>query len=111
MERTKQPAKDKRIRWKKIGGGSLVIGKRIIKPNQEFRARPDEIPKGFLDCIKPLEDLPEDEPIKSSTVYEVRSLGEGELSGYALYNKATGKKMNETPLTQTQAKQLLGSLS
>ncbi len=111
MERKKKPRDDERIRWRKIGGGSLVLGKRFIKPNQVFLARPDEIPKGFLDCIKPLEDLPEEKPVKSITAYEIRSLGSGALDGYAVCNKATGKCMSEGVLTRTQADQLLGSLS
>ncbi len=110
MERTKRP-KDDRIRWKKISGGSLVIGNRIIKPNEEFLARPDEIPKNFLDCIKPLEDLPEDKPVKSSTAYEIRSLGNGNLNGYSVCNKATGKCMSEVALTKAQADQLLVTLT
>jgi hypothetical protein len=51
---------DNTIMWKKNGGGTfrLPSGK-IIKPNQKFRARIDEIPKAFRDQIIPLEDISE----------------------------------------------------
>lgn len=48
------------IRWRKMGGGSLrFIRGKIIKPNEEFLARPDEIPTAFLRYVAPLDPLPD----------------------------------------------------
>lgn len=49
----------KKIRYQKLGGGSLRMLNRIIKPNQIFSAYPEEIPEAFNRWIKPLDPLPE----------------------------------------------------
>ena len=41
-------------RWKKVGGGSLRIGKRIIKPNEIFEALPEDISPAFRNMIIPV---------------------------------------------------------
>ena len=47
------------VRYKKVGGGSFhaKIGGKIgiIKPNEVFDARPEEIPEGFRDAVIPLD--------------------------------------------------------
>ena len=56
MERTKtvqETSKEKKPLWKKIGGGSLRLGGRIIKPGQVFEANPEEISKGFRKLVIP----------------------------------------------------------
>ena len=53
MERSKSLiSPDEPIRWVKLGGGSLRLGKRIIKPNETFTAKLSEIPVAFRDRIK-----------------------------------------------------------
>lgn len=46
--------------WRKIGGGSFhttINGKvKIIKPNQRFAAREEEIPDGFRDVVVPADE-------------------------------------------------------
>jgi hypothetical protein len=37
--------------WKKIGGGSFMLGGRVIKPKEVFTASESEIPKAFRDVI------------------------------------------------------------
>ena len=56
MERTKTniPAPVGKPKWKKIGGGSLRIGKQIIKPNQVFEAYPEEIVSSFRKYVVPV---------------------------------------------------------
>lgn len=62
MKRTaKKEPSDKKVRWRKVGGGSLTLGKKKIKPNQVFEAYPHEIPQAFRDVIVPLEKIPEEE--------------------------------------------------
>ena len=40
--------------WKKLGGGSLRIGKQIIKPGQTFKAYPEEIALSFRKYVAPV---------------------------------------------------------
>lgn len=58
MERTKKAQAttetDGKVWYKKIGGGSLRINGKIIKPGEKFRATPESIPKGFRDLLIPL---------------------------------------------------------
>ena len=51
MERTKGEGMVEKTRWKKVGGGSLRLGNRIIKPGEIFTAYKDDIPKGFRDLV------------------------------------------------------------
>jgi len=57
MERTKNvntevtDPDEGKLRFRKIGGGSLRLKNRIIKPGQMFKAFPEEIPSAFRDVI------------------------------------------------------------
>jgi len=108
MERTKK--QDGVIRWRKDGGGSLRIKKRIIKPGQIFWAHPDEIPEGFRDVCIPLDDIPQKktEPIVARTpqyTYTKR-----DTSNYYDVFDSQGKKVNERALTKAKAIELIESL-
>ena len=120
MERTKVvKPNDGTILWQKTGGGSFRMSRRIIKPGEKFRARPDEIPKGFRDVVIPLEPIPEGtfntetgatEPIIPgvSPKYTLKSRGGG---WYDIVDSA-GKVMNEPkkPLKKAMAEQLIKDL-
>jgi len=55
MERSKSEVmENEKPRWRKLGGGSLRIGKRIIKPGQVFSALPEEISPGFRNMVEPV---------------------------------------------------------
>lgn len=56
MERVKSEdiKVESKPRWQKIGGGSLRMGNRIIKPNEKFEAYPEEIPLSFRKFVIPL---------------------------------------------------------
>jgi len=54
MERAKSEVTEGKPRWKKVGGGSLRIGKRIIKPNEIFEANPEEISPAFRNMVIPI---------------------------------------------------------
>ncbi len=108
MQRTKKVPSGQ-IRWIKTGGGSFRMANgRIIKPNQTFYAKPEDIPKGFRDLVKPLDDLPEEAPIKSITVFEMREHSDGGF--FDVVNAKTGKKMNENPLDKETAEIMLRGL-
>ncbi len=121
MERTKMPD-DGMIWWRKTGGGSLRFNGKIIKPNEKFRARPDQIPKGFRDVIIPLEALdattgtaPVIEAVKSE--YEVRPRGKSKSLFDVVYpvgkddeGETIWKAMNEKPLPRALADKLKSEL-
>lgn len=103
MERSKS-TDDKKIKWKKIGGGSFRMGnRRIIKPGQEFLACEHEIPLGFRDVIIPLETVPkkaEAVPVKvEKPEYTVKHRSGG------FYNilDSNGKVMNEEAIKGKEA--------
>ena len=89
MERTKNVKSEEvtnlnieKPRWRKLGGGSLRIGKQIIKPGQIFAAFPDEISVAFRKMVEPVSGnavFTEKSAVSSPTpanvvkpVYEVR---------------------------------------
>ena len=100
-----------RKKWKKIGGGSfrLHTGK-IIKPNQIFMAREEDIPEAFRDLVVPVEE--EGKPRKTRTSsrkkaeYSLRKAGEGlfDIVG------PDGKVLNEAPLPKAEAEKALSAL-
>jgi hypothetical protein len=110
---TIEQKKRKKIRYRKIGGGSFRTKQgRIIKPNQTFYAYPEDIPKGFKDVIRPVDEVAEaeEEPIVDSEParFEIRH-----KSGpyYDVYNSSIDKKINEKGLKKEDAEELIKELS
>jgi len=101
---------DGTILWKKMGGGSLHWNNRIIKPNQTFRARPDDIPEAFRDTIVPLETLPDDSLLSKDSMASFHL--EKDEKDENLYNviSRAGKKVNEEPMEYDKAVYLLKQL-
>ncbi len=107
MQRGK--GRDKKIKWKKTGGGTLRLANgKILKPNQEFYATADEIPEGFRDVVIALEDVPKEEPLKQSPSFELRADEDGQ---YNVINLVTDKAMNAEPLSRDEADELLEELN
>lgn len=104
-------------RWRKIGGGSLRWGGKIIKPNQVFRAWPEEIPDSFKDTLIPVDgqatDKKETENRKiaeTETVdrtYYKKHIGGGK---YHVYNDAD-KQITEELVTKDKADEMLEALN
>ena len=119
-------SESKEIRWRKIGGGSLrYIRGKIIKPNEVFIARPDEIPLAFRKQVVALEDIPEIPKVdiipvqpfvarrKESSemeegAYETKARSQG---WWDVMNKASGKVINEKGLREGAAKELVAELN
>jgi len=119
-------AESKEIRWRKIGGGSLrYIRGKIIKPNEVFTAKPEEIPLAFRKQVVALEDIPEISkvdivPVKPFVVrrkepsemeegaYETKARSQG---WWDVVNKASGKVINEKGLRENTAKELVAELN
>lgn len=96
------------ISWKKLGGGSLRLAKRLIPPGATFKARLSEIPKAFRDVVKPLEELPviPDKPALkvAKSVFQVVPRGKSKSMFDVI--SPNGKRMNELPLTKAVAERL-----
>jgi len=108
-------------RWKKIGGGSFILGRRYIKPNQKFTAYEEEIPTGFRDTVILLgevEDAVEvktpkskEAPVKPAVPdappkYEVKQRS----VGYYNVVDQDGKIVNEKALRKAAAEALVDTL-
>lgn len=117
MERKKTDQKPPR--WRKLGGGSMRIPGKIIKPGQIFRAWSEEIPKGFRDLVQPVDGQSTPSPTQTEQeeiakmestepTYEKRPKGGG---WYDIYQVDTGKKMNEKSVREDEADELLEQLN
>jgi hypothetical protein len=101
----------KKVQWRKTGGGTFRMRDgRIIKPNQVFKASPDEIPKAFRDTIIPLESLPEEtEPVINPSIkFGIKERGAG---WFDVVNLVSNKVMNKGALRRVAAEKLLEELS
>jgi len=105
-------------RWKKLGGGSLRLANRIIKPGQVFLAAKEELPKAFMDTLELLSEADgtsivekqEEAPVRRKTnkptfTYEITPIEDKE--GFFNIVRSDGKVMNEGELTEEEANQLL----
>lgn len=111
MKRTKkrQEPEEDAIRWRKTGGGSFRMANgKIIKQNQVFWARLDEVPEGFRDVIVPLSELPEEKPVEVvNPGYQIQARSPGWFDIVDQF----GKMMNEQALRADKAKEMLESLA
>lgn len=94
-------------RWKKTGGGSFRMASgKIIKPNQVFWAREEDIPQGFRDVIIPLTEIPQDDVGPVSKEYTLKHRG----AGWYDIEDGTGKVLNEKALRVKEAEAMLEAL-
>jgi len=120
MQRTRRPevvVKSTKLRWQKIGGGSLRWNGRIIKPQEIFYADKEELPVSFLDTLVCLEseEVQEAAAITSKITiipeasYELKKADKGKN----LWNvvNSEGKTLNESPLSKESAEELLIALT
>lgn len=106
---------DTRLRWQKIGGGSLRWKNQIIKPGEVFLAHREDLPKSFMDCLVCLDSV---EVQKEKT--NIQDKVEAPPVLYTLVElpdnlwdvvNEMGKPINENPLDIDQANALLKTLS
>jgi len=98
----------------KIGGGSFHFKGKIIKPKQTFLADPDEIPKGFRDIVKPIEDKPENRKkpkVPAVPTYKKVKIEKGDKKGKWNVVNSDGKVLNEKPLNEKDADALIETFS
>lgn len=115
MERTKKAEvvieEDNRIMYKKVGGGSMRILGKIIKPGERFKADPADIPPAFRDLCLPLEEVKEKQPVKldiTKSAYKLQQKGTGAWFDVV---DANGKVINEKGLKKEIAEKLIIDLS
>ena len=113
-EEVKTTPKQERILWKN-NGGTFRLNKKIIKPGEKFRAYPYEISKAFRDVIIALEPIIEVGNKEQEIITNVPRVtytlqpNAKEKGFFDIYN-TKGKKMNEKPLEEEIAKQLVKDL-
>ncbi len=108
MERT-----SKSIRWRKIGGGSFrTFNGKIVKPNEVFHAKKEDIPEAFQDVIVPVDEVPAPEPEPAKEDVEKHTYTK-QLKGGGWYNVVdeNGKQMNTQSLKSAEADALIKSLN
>jgi len=111
MERTKKAVE--LITWKKLGGGSVYLKNRIIKPGQVFQATVDEIPVGARDVIVPVDAVEMKKADPKAEVLEKADLEyflNKRSAGYYDVVDAEGKVQNEKALREGPAKELIETL-
>jgi len=105
----KEDPGDGKVKWRKVGGGTFRMSKnRIIKPNQVFMARLDEIPKQFRDVIVPVTPLPPEEVLK--TVDQKYTVKADKTPGWYNVFDGRGKQVNERRMKQDDAASLVAAL-
>lgn len=122
MERVNKEEATGKPRWKKIGGGSLRIGKQIIKPGQTFEADPEEISPSFRNMVIPVSEDATFQPIKEKDkgkepVFQgnaVKPVYTMQPHGKSLFLfdivDAQGKVLNEKSLKKDVAEKLIEDL-
>ena len=121
MERTKNVVVEgeerAKVKYKKIGGGSLRLGGKIIKPGEVFKAYPEDIPVGFRDLVIPVEGgnvswekpiVPPPPLVIMKPVFELKPRGKSK----SLFDvvDGQGKAINEKPLPKATAEKLIEDL-
>lgn len=106
-----------KIRWRKIGGGSLRWNNKIIKPGEIFEADEDKLPKAFMDtliCVNPedrgkIQEAQKAEKQTKEILYKLQSDTEDE-NLWNIINEE-GKPINEKPMVKEEADALLFSVN
>jgi hypothetical protein len=105
---------DGKIRYKKIGGGSLRMHRKIIKPGEIFMAYPADIKEGWKNVVVPLDTVPVSEAKKEVvnpkvTAYKLQPRGKSKLWFDVV--GPNGKILNDKALKKVTANQLINDLS
>jgi len=110
MKRTKEKKDTGKIRYRKLGRGSLRFRGQIIKPNQVFEAYPGDIPPSFTDVIIPV-DKDSGKPVRSKIKPAEYKLEPRGGNWFNIVNAKTGKRMNENALRRPDALKLIEKLA
>jgi len=109
------------LQYRKLGGGSMRLSGRIIKPNERFFARPEDIPTGFKRFLQVVSDdvtvatVTKEKAEKTQQLAEPENLftiepDEEKEGFYNVVNSVDKKFINDKPLRKKAAENLLESL-
>ena len=101
---------DPRIWYQKVGGGSLRIGNKIIKPGEKVQLDPTVIKPAWKDLLKPLQDVPvkKETPIVVDITKSVYSLKQRDVAGlWWDVVDAQGKVVNDKALRKEKAEEYI----
>ena len=101
---------DPRIWYKKVGGGSLRIGNKIVKPGEKIQLDPAVIKPAWKDLLQPLQDVPvkKETPIVvdiTKSVYSLKPRGENGLWWDVVDSQ--GKVVNDKALRKEKAEEYI----
>lgn len=120
MERTTKPTKKEsqeskqvspeKVLWIKTGSGYFVLGDQTYYPGDRFEATEKEIHDSYRDTIKKVAELSkreleqyEKERVERPSYMERKAGGK-----YYVYSR--GQRMNDVPLSRSEAEKLLSEL-
>jgi hypothetical protein len=103
------PPQPKKIRFKNLSG-TFRFGNKLIKPNQVFEAHLSEIPKSFLRDLEQLDEVEEIPEQISIPEFQYKMEPDEDLDGFFNVVDKQGKILNEEPLTEVEASELLNTL-
>jgi hypothetical protein len=103
------------IRWKKNGGGTFRDSRgNIIKPNQVFYSRPEDIPQSFRDQITPIDTVPgetaEKQIPKGSEPEYILERTTPKSNYYNILDANNKKQVSEKAITKKQAEKMVNDL-
>ena len=101
---------DPRIWYRKVGGGSLRFGNRIVKPGEKIQLDPSEVKPAWKDLLIPLSEVPvkKEAPIKldiTKSAYSLKQRGEGGLWWDVVDSQ--GKVVNDKALRKEKAEEYI----
>lgn len=107
---TRTKSTGKLVKWKKIGGGDLVLKDgRTVKSGQTFEAEESDIPTAFMDTLIRTEVAPSavsgDGGDDDETPYTKKEVD----GGWDVFDQ-DGEKLNDDPLTAEDADEFIQSL-
>jgi hypothetical protein len=124
VKKKSEPEPRKKLRWKKLGGGSLrrVPGYPIVKPGQIFEAFLDDISPRFLPTLQCLDaELMAEQvgkrltPAPKETTWKAESkkvtVDKKSVIIWNVVNSISGKPINEIPLSEADANKLAVALN
>ena len=99
---------EKKVFYQKIGGGSLRLKNKIIKPGEKFWEYPGNIPESFKDRLIILDESKKAKPkiVSEKRKYYKKHIGGGR---YDIFDE-NGKKINEESLKKVEADKILENL-
>lgn len=103
-------SKDRMVYLQKIGGGSLRLPGKIVKPNEKFWWPADQIPVAFKDLLKVLDESESVKTAKKAAQPLYKVLPTDVTDVFAVVNTKT-KKVLADDLTQEEADKMVAQLN